>query len=378
MDITALLPTINLISAFLLLLFSVFLVTRKNNNKLAFVFLALFLFSRVFILLDMAFNEWGLSNAVPHLSYVFFPFLFLYAPMLYLYTLKVTSAEFKFDLIKLLHIAPFLFYILWFSINFYFFSDQTKAILLRSADFNNHWFLNFKLLWIQFILYGSGCILLLIQYKKNLMQKMSYIDNNNLSWLWFLILAFLTWKAIFLAGYMFAIWKIPAYYTWFRIFVETGFLFYASAIVFKAMQHPDLFSGQVNGKKYKTSSLTETEKEQILSSLELIMQNEQLFLDPIFSLGQLSKKSGIQEHNISQVLNEKLNRNFYDYVNTYRIEQSKKMLADTTYNEMSIFQILLESGFNSKSVFNSAFRKYTGTTPSNFRKMSMNQLVRLN
>ena len=76
----------------------------------------------------------------------------------------------------------------------------------------------------------------------------------------------------------------------------------------------------------------------------------------------------VPQHHLSQILNEKLNQNFFDFVNNYRIQEAKKLLVSPDGGLLTILAIAEEVGFNSKSAFNNAFKKVTNTTPSEFRK----------
>ncbi|MNY70445.1 Melibiose operon regulatory protein [compost metagenome] len=71
---------------------------------------------------------------------------------------------------------------------------------------------------------------------------------------------------------------------------------------------------------------------------------------------------------LSVLINHQLGQHFYDFVNTYRIENAKEILKDSSKSKVTILEILYEVGFNSKSSFNSAFRKHTGNTPTEYRK----------
>jgi AraC-like DNA-binding protein len=76
----------------------------------------------------------------------------------------------------------------------------------------------------------------------------------------------------------------------------------------------------------------------------------------------------VQSHIVSQIINSEFGKNFYDFVNYYRVEECKKMLADNSYSSKTILEIAYECGFNSKSVFNNSFKKLTGKTPSDYKR----------
>jgi AraC-like DNA-binding protein len=91
------------------------------------------------------------------------------------------------------------------------------------------------------------------------------------------------------------------------------------------------------------------------------------FLDCNLSLTELAESLGIFNHYLTQVLNDELNQNFYDFINSYRIEEFKKLLLDKKYNRYTLYAIALEAGFNSKSTFNRIFKNFTGLTPSQYK-----------
>ena len=97
------------------------------------------------------------------------------------------------------------------------------------------------------------------------------------------------------------------------------------------------------------------------------MEIDKLFTNNDLSLTSLSQRINISQHHLSQILNEKLDVNFFDFVNKYRIEEAKRLLNCPENSRHTILSIALESGFNNKVSFNSAFKKYTGLTPSQYR-----------
>ena len=97
------------------------------------------------------------------------------------------------------------------------------------------------------------------------------------------------------------------------------------------------------------------------------MNQEKLYLNPSLTLAEIALKLDIHPIYVSQIINETFNQNFREFLNTYRIEESKRLLVQETQN-LNILGIALDAGFNSKSAFNRAFKKHTGTTPKEFRK----------
>ncbi len=126
-------------------------------------------------------------------------------------------------------------------------------------------------------------------------------------------------------------------------------------------------------RKYEKSSLTQEIQSATLGKLQALMLTEKPFLDPGFSLPALSKRLGVSTHHLSQILNEELKQSFFDFLGAYRIQEAQQLLADEGNAYIKIEEIGQMVGYNSKSAFNAAFRKITGTTPSEYRKKHVNQ-----
>jgi AraC-like DNA-binding protein len=119
--------------------------------------------------------------------------------------------------------------------------------------------------------------------------------------------------------------------------------------------------------KYKKSSLIEDNKEIILKAIELQMKDEKYFRSSSASLSGLSKAINESSHHVSQVINEKLNMSFFELLATCRVEEAKSILKTDLGKKLTIEDIAERVGYNSKSAFNTAFKKITSQTPSAFR-----------
>jgi len=120
--------------------------------------------------------------------------------------------------------------------------------------------------------------------------------------------------------------------------------------------------------KYKTSALLPETVDQVLPKLTRLMQEEKVFLDPDLNLQKLSQQLHVHYNHLSRIINEHMGKSFNDYINGYRIEEAGKMLADPVESQKTILEIAYDTGFYSKSVFNTAFKKFTGLTPSQYKK----------
>lgn len=111
-------------------------------------------------------------------------------------------------------------------------------------------------------------------------------------------------------------------------------------------------------------------KNEHISTLEQILVSEKRFLDPTISLERLSEEMGLSKSHLSRVINAELGIGFNDYLNHLRVEEAKHHLCNPEFENYTLVAIGLEAGFNSKTTFNTAFKKQTSMTPSEFRKNS--------
>jgi AraC-like DNA-binding protein len=147
--------------------------------------------------------------------------------------------------------------------------------------------------------------------------------------------------------------------------------FIANMTVYKGLNQPEIFSGIEERPKYEKSTLTKSDADFFLTKLKNLMEEKKPHLDTFLNINQLARRLNIQPRHLSQILNESLHQNFYDFVNSYRIEEAKKMLLDSSNEKTTVLEVLLDVGFNSKSAFNRTFKKNTGLTPSQFKKMNL-------
>ncbi|MFQ5771148.1 MAG: helix-turn-helix domain-containing protein [bacterium] len=152
-------------------------------------------------------------------------------------------------------------------------------------------------------------------------------------------------------------------------------------IGYMGLRKPEVFSGIENGfllnptasqKKYEKSTLTPEKAEEYLEKLRQFMAAQKPYLMSDLTLPGLAKQLSISIHHLSRIINEKLQQNFFEYINSHRVEEAKKRIADPANEHINIAEIGFEVGFNSISSFNAAFKKHAGMTPSQFRERSTN------
>jgi AraC-like DNA-binding protein len=120
------------------------------------------------------------------------------------------------------------------------------------------------------------------------------------------------------------------------------------------------------GKKYAKSYLDNIDRKNINHQLKIIMEEEKLFCDEDLTLGRLSDALGLTKNQLSQFLNKYHEKNFNNFVNSYRVDEAKKILLEEPKRQ--IISIAFAVGFNSYSAFHSTFKKATGITPAGYRR----------
>lgn len=203
------------------------------------------------------------------------------------------------------------------------------------------------------------------KYGLNLKSFFTYIQDLRLSWARYIMIVYVAfwfiYFYIFFLGNMLHLINWCPYYV--SLFSLCSFIL-LNAIVYTAMKKLDIFK---NPRKYQKSKLKSSVKKESLKKLEKIMEQEKLYLDPSLNLIKLAKKVAVAPCHLSQIINESFNKSFNSFVNDYRIQESAQYLVNESSEKMNILEIAYATGFNSKSSFNNAFKKYMGLTPKEYR-----------
>jgi AraC-like DNA-binding protein len=211
----------------------------------------------------------------------------------------------------------------------------------------------------------------LLEYREIIKNKYSQIDQINLDWLssslnTFVLLTFvsLIQNFITLTG--------NRYVLIVTLVLLLIFIFYfVNKVILKALRQPEIFAGisQNETSKYLGSNLTPSQIEEYKKQLLALLRTEKPFLYPQVSLTDLSEKLSVSTKHLSQVINQSFNKSFFDFINTYRIQEVQQTLKESMDDKLTVLEAMYQAGFNSKSSFNTAFKKETGQTPTEFRKM---------
>ncbi|CAM4236583.1 helix-turn-helix domain-containing protein [Pseudoalteromonas byunsanensis] len=201
---------------------------------------------------------------------------------------------------------------------------------------------------------------------KQLMDRFSSIERQSMGW--FRVVLIL-WG---IAWFMYSVEYVMVFMGW-RWFGTGVVLPLFEAVVLVAFAHLALKQsvldesekGKPQANDTRATMLSEQRMAQIAAKLEKVMLEDHMFMEEELSLNKLSNAIGISENHISETLSQHLQMNFFHFVNSYRIELAKTLLLTTG---KLVSTIAYEVGFNSKSTFNTAFKKQTGLTPSAFKK----------
>lgn len=158
-------------------------------------------------------------------------------------------------------------------------------------------------------------------------------------------------------------------------YLDTGFLILLSYIlIFVLVSVPKVIHFKLSRlaksemlSKYEKSNLTQDDAIAYVREMNQWMESEKPYLDCNLSLGELSEKLSLPGHILSEVLNGYLKQNYYEYINNYRIEEFKNLARRAENAKVTNLNLAYEAGFNSKTTFNTAFKKFTGQTPSEYR-----------
>ncbi len=119
--------------------------------------------------------------------------------------------------------------------------------------------------------------------------------------------------------------------------------------------------------KYSSSSLNEAQLKKYAEKVQEVTKDKELYLNRELNLDVLAKEVELSKHDLSRILNEQIGKNFSEFINEYRISKAKRLLEKGN-SHLNMLGIAFESGFNNKASFNTSFKKYTGMTPSQYKK----------
>jgi len=340
-------------------LFAGFIIASKKKKAISDMILSVWL-----LLLGVTFLINGISNQLFDQPLPSNSFL-LFNPAFYLYIKSLTDRDFKIKWIQLLHMFPFIL----FQTLVHFKKFQLSY---SPSDFSGDE-LPFTLIYgaaaiLSWLVYNSISLLLVHRHRKSLKNEFSTIeDNEKIAWILFVAIFYASFCTFMAAFGLYTLMSGSGPYMLQGITYGV-FLFMVYVLGYYGLKQEGIFRNQPirESVKYENSVLTPAKKSEIKKSIIQIFENNQAYLNPDFCLDMLAGQSGYPKHQITEVLNTELEQNFFQLVNSYRVEEVKNHLRKKN-DQYSIEAIGYECGFNSKSSFYTVFKRNTGKTPSQFR-----------
>ena len=243
---------------------------------------------------------------------------------------------------------------------------------------------------VQMIIYYFLARRTLISYQKSIHHLFSEISQINLAWVRWLINGYLFLIISLLILFYFVV-RYPDQFELLIVINTTIITPYIYLITFKGISQPTLWQIQpdlnketVEKEMHKAeeieihimndemprpskAGLSGDKIEEIVKKIILMMEQEKLYLETDLTLQQLADKLQVPNYQVSQAINDGMKKNFYDLVNGYRVEEAKRLLLDPKNKNFTILSMGFEAGFNSKTTFNTVFKKFTGLTPTEYR-----------
>ncbi|HYK76802.1 MAG TPA: AraC family transcriptional regulator [Daejeonella sp.] len=363
-------------------LFLAYLLVNKKAKTLEYRVLALFLVVMSIAILGPVLGLSGYYKEFPHLIRVGDPLVLLFGPLFYYYIYLLSRG--KLPPYYYLHLLPFIFYIASL-IPFYLLSGQEKIAFAQNLFINRGQqgfvisLLTLRTLHV--VAYIIASLFLTQKFKKLLEANYSNTEKRNLDKAAHLLRLYLVLSLITLGVYMFSM-VLPINLLVINNLSSLGIGIVIYGLAYSTWNHPAMSEMQlvplllpdqspmqaVDEKQRTTYHLSESQYTALSNRLEELLETEKIYLQSDFSLSELSQRLDILPYLASELINRKYQQSFFDVVNSYRIEEVKNRFNNASFDHYSILGIAMDCGFNSKSSFNTAFKKFTDSTPSQYRQ----------
>jgi len=318
------------------------------------------------------------SKSIPtYLMIINIPFLLIQSPFLFIYVSTIVKGTKKFNLIYLLHFIPVLLFILSFFLIIDFKADDRMTFNLFDYKYFEIiiFFFPFTLVLAFFYIFKS--FLRINKYKKKLYKQFSYTESIDFKWLKNLILITSSvWLILGIFAFMFKklhteinIQDIVLISASIAIFIIGYFGFLRTDVFFNKELH-EKKNGN-NKIEKKKNNIPDENTEKLIKRIKDFMKEEKPYLESKLSIKQLADLLSVQTYQLSNVINDYLDKNFFDFVNEYRVNEVKKQMQEN--KNYTLLAIAYECGFNSKSSFNRIFKNFLGLTPSEYQKKHISQ-----
>jgi AraC-like DNA-binding protein len=358
------------------LLLALVLVTSKRGNRTANRLLAAFVATASILISWSTLIFLGFGHAFPHFFRVQQPLDYVGLPLLYLYVRTLTSEK-QLTRKDVLHFVPAVLCALYL-VPFYLQSAANKLKIRDSVAETQWYYVRTSTVILLALVYLTLSGILVVRYLRKHQDRKTPMERAVFFQLKFLVVSFMALWLIAFFRYLIDL-RYPAYMRLTNLILPFGATLIIYSMAYLSLRKSEMFASANHtpsvpepeapaAKKYEKSTLTPDRAEVYLQKLIILMERDKPYLDGDLTLSKLAAKLSLPTHHLSQIINERLNQNFFDLINAHRVEEAKRKLVDPARRHYSLLAIAEEVGFNSKSAFNAAFKKQTQMTPSDFRK----------
>ncbi len=338
------------------------LISKKNKSAPDWILTA-WMFLILFHQFGMYLFVTGDVYRFPFLLGIEHPLPLLHGVLLYLYVAHLTDQLPEKRGVLLLHFLPAAAMYVYL-IPFILLPADQKIEVYRNHGAGYELFMVVRryAIWVSGTFYVTWCAVLLRNHRRKIREQFSDLGHVNLQWLriltyglggiWYLVI-FFNDDTLVLAGIVVFVFLI-------------GFFGVRQAVIFAPAPAQAEVEEEGEKKMYAKSGLTEEASEKLHHDLIQLMTDNALYRKSDLSINDLSEKLGVHPNYLSQIINQREKKNFYDFVNTYRFEEFKRLIAQQKYQPYTLLSLAYDCGFSSKSSFNRYFKKATGKTPSEY------------
>jgi AraC-like DNA-binding protein len=228
-----------------------------------------------------------------------------------------------------------------------------------------------SLVYVHVMIYIVASLQKVLVYRDELKQRFSSLKKISIDWLVFLLLSVTIILLVSLVNVLIPVAGPHEWFSYTLMIVVIILFVFINLVLLKGLKHPEIFAGidMVTVTEPTIDPATIARESALIDArLDNLMKKEKVFLDPEMNLDLLAEKVGISSKKLSQVINATYKKNFFDYVNSFRIEEAGRILRESADPGLTVLEVMYQSGFNSKSSFNTIFKKTTGLTPTAYRQ----------
>ena len=358
---------LTLLVLFQLFFISFFLFFSKKGRRLSNFLLAFFFLSLGSGLLDYYLLMSGYFEVNTQYALFLNSLVILHAPLLLLYTQSLTTENFRLKMVHLLHAIPFLTALFLLFVFYYSQSPEMQKGVLEDVkegrDLSTIIISAFG--FIYELSYLLAIRIRIRNYRETIVQQFSNLDKINLSWLNFLVNVFIISVLASTLSNILRHSQLIRLDQGAIILGLVGLLFFISSVLLKGLHQNEIFLGAQRSSANNVASTEENKS--LLNNLNIHIKENKPYLDPELTINDLAAQLNVSARQLSTLINAELGKSFFDLINSYRIEEAKRILRESYDPKLTVLEVMYQVGFNSKSSFNTAFKKYTGSTPTAYR-----------